>query len=84
MQNSPDDRDDAHDHAGDRSKRIPVSRRGFLVGSGLAGAAGLVASNGFGSAPAVAEALTAAPGAAPAALGGSAVAAQAAVARGHT
>nr|WP_253183696.1 MULTISPECIES: metallophosphoesterase [unclassified Curtobacterium] len=84
MQNSPDDRDDAHDHAGERSKRIPVSRRGFLVGSGLAGAAGLVASNGFGSAPAVADALTAAPAVAPAALGGSAAAAQAAVARGHT
>ncbi|UWD82367.1 metallophosphoesterase [Curtobacterium flaccumfaciens] len=85
MQNSPDDRDDANDHAGDRSKRIPVSRRGFLVGSGLAGAAGLVASNGFGGAPAVADALTAAPAVAPAALGGSTeAAAQAAVARGHT
>ncbi|WP_260688480.1 metallophosphoesterase family protein [Curtobacterium flaccumfaciens] len=43
-----------------------------------------MASNGFGSAPAVADALTAAPAAAPAALGGSAAAAQAAVVRGHT
>ncbi|GAA1492792.1 LamG-like jellyroll fold domain-containing protein [Curtobacterium herbarum] len=70
MQNTP--RDPA---------RPPVSRRGFLVGSGLAGAAGLAAANGLGSAPAVADPLS---GTAAAGPGAAAHAAQSVASTGHT
>lgn len=70
MQNTPRDPD-----------RTPVSRRGFLVGSGLAGAAGLAAVNGLGSAPAVAEPLT---GTSLAVPGAAAHAAQSVASAAHT
>ncbi|MBF4607947.1 LamG-like jellyroll fold domain-containing protein [Curtobacterium sp. VKM Ac-1393] len=68
MQNSP------------RPDRTPVSRRGFLVGSGLAGAAGIAGASGLGVAPAAADALSA-PAARPS--DPTEYAAQSVAARGH-
>ncbi|WP_221850157.1 LamG-like jellyroll fold domain-containing protein [Curtobacterium herbarum] len=73
MQNTPRDSD-----------RTPVSRRGFLVGSGLAGAAGLAAVNGLGSAPAVAEPLTGTSLAVPGAAAHAAHSVASAAHTGHT